>query len=203
MAVTIGAKAPDFMVNTTRGPISMSEYKGKWVILFSHPADFTPVCTTEFMEFAKRYENFKDLNVELIGLSVDSLQSHIEWLKDIKEKFDVEIPYPVIADINKEVAREYNLIDEKAGNTVRGVFIIDPDQKVRWMIYYPAETGRNIDEILRSLKALQVNWNNKLATPVNWKPGEKGIVPPPSTLEDAYKRINEGNKAWYLKYQGT
>ncbi len=201
MAVTIGAKAPDFMVNTTRGPISMSEYKGKWVILFSHPADFTPVCTTEFMEFARRYDDFKNLNTELIGLSIDSLQSHIEWLKDIKEKFGVEIPYPVIADINKEVARAYNLIDEKAGNTVRGVFIIDPDQKVRWMIYYPAETGRNIDEILRSLKALQVNFNNKLATPVNWKPGDKGIIPQPSTLEDAYRRVNEGNKAWYLKYQ--
>ncbi|AAT43312.1 peroxiredoxin [Picrophilus oshimae] len=199
MPVYLGKRAPDFTANTTRGVISLSDYKNKWVLLFSHPADFTPICTTEFIEFSRRYNDFKELNVELIGLSVDSLQSHIEWLKDIYEKFGIEIQFPVIADINKEIAREYNLIDENAGNTVRGVFIIDPNQTVRWMIYYPAETGRNIDEILRSVKALQANWSRKIATPVNWRPGDKGILPPPSTLEDALQRIREGNKTWYIK----
>ncbi len=199
MPVYLGKKAPDFTATTTQGVVSLSDYKGKWVLLFSHPADFTPICTTEFMEFSRRYNDFKELNVELIGLSVDSIQSHIEWLKDIYENFGIEVPFPVIADINKEIAREYNLIDENAGNTVRGVFIIDPNQVVRWMIYYPAETGRNIDEIIRSIKALQANWSRKISTPVNWVPGDKGILSPPTTFKDAIQRIREGNKVWYLK----
>ena len=201
MSVYLGQKAPEFIANTTRGPVSLEDYKGKWVILFSHPADFTPVCTTEFMEFARRYGEFKKLNVELIGLSVDSIYSHIEWMKDIKDKFGIEIPFPVIADINKEVAKEYNMMDEKTGSTVRGVFIIDPNQDVRLMIYYPAETGRNVDEIIRTVKALQMNWDRKLATPVNWKPGEDGIVSAPGTLEEAIAREKTGSKTWYLKFQ--
>jgi peroxiredoxin (alkyl hydroperoxide reductase subunit C) len=201
MSVYLGQKAPEFFVNTTKGPVSLEDYKGKWIILFSHPADFTPVCTTEFMEFARRYEEFKKLNVELIGLSVDSIYSHIEWMKDIKDKFGVEIPFPVIADINKEIAVAYNMMDEKTGSTVRGVFIIDPNQIVRLMIYYPAETGRNIDEIIRTVKALQMNWIRKLATPVNWKPGEDGIVSAPGTLEEAIDREKSGSKTWYLKFE--
>ena len=203
MAVYLGQKAPGFIVNTTKGPLDLESYKGKWIILFSHPADFTPVCTTEFMEFARRYEEFKKMDVELIGLSVDSIYSHIQWMKDIREKFGVEIPFPVIADINKDVAREYNLMDEKTGSTVRGVFIIDRNMVVRLMIYYPAETGRNIDEIIRSVKALQVNWNRKLATPVNWQPGGDGIVSAPGTLEEAIKREKNGSKTWYLKYKSV
>jgi len=201
MSVYLGQKAPEFFVNTTKGPVSLEDYKGKWVILFSHPADFTPVCTTEFMEFARKYEEFKKLNVELVGLSVDSIYSHIEWMKDIKDKFGIEIPFPVIADINKDVARAYNMMDEKTGSTVRGVFIIDPNQIVRLMIYYPAETGRNIEEIIRTVRALQINWNRKLATPVNWKPGEDGIVSAPGTLEEAIAREKSGNKTWYLKFE--
>ncbi|WP_298278008.1 peroxiredoxin [Ferroplasma sp.] len=201
MSVYLGQKAPEFFVNTTKGPVSLEDYKGKWVILFSHPADFTPVCTTEFMEFAGKYEEFKKLNVELVGLSVDSIYSHIEWMKDIKDKFGIEIPFPVIADINKDVARAYNMMDEKTGSTVRGVFIIDPNQIVRLMIYYPAETGRNIEEIIRTVRALQMNWNRKLATPVNWKPGEDGIVAAPGTLEEAIAREKSGNKTWYLKFE--
>jgi peroxiredoxin (alkyl hydroperoxide reductase subunit C) len=201
VSVYLGEKAPEFFVNTTKGPVSLEDYKGKWVILFSHPADFTPVCTTEFMEFARRYGEFKKLNVELIGLSVDSIFSHIEWMKDIKDKFGIEIPFPVIADINKDVAREYNMMDEKTGSTVRGVFIIDPNQIVRLMIYYPAETGRNVDEIIRTVKALQMNWNRKLAAPVNWKPGEDGIVSAPVTLEEAMSREKSGSKTWYLKFE--
>ena len=201
MSVYLGQKAPEFIANTTRGPVSLEDYKGKWVILFSHPADFTPVCTTEFMEFARKYGEFKKLNVELIGLSVDSIYSHIEWMKDIKDKFGIEIPFPVIADINKEVAKEYNMMDEKTGSTVRGVFIIDPNQNVRLMIYYPAETGRSVDEIIRTVKALQMNWDRKLATPVNWKPGEDGIVSAPGTLEEAIAREKTGSKTWYLKFE--
>ena len=201
MSVYLGQKAPEFIANTTKGPVSLEDYKGKWVILFSHPADFTPVCTTEFMEFARRYGEFKKLNVELIGLSVDSIYSHIEWMKDIKDKFGIEIPFPVIADINKEVAKEYNMMDEKTGSTVRGVFIIDPNQNVRLMIYYPAETGRSVDEIIRTVKALQMNWDRKLATPVNWKPGEDGIVSAPGTLEEAIAREKTGSKTWYLKFE--
>ena len=201
MSVYLGQKAPEFIANTTKGPVSLEDYKGKWVILFSHPADFTPVCTTEFMEFARKYGDFKKLNVELIGLSVDSIYSHIEWMKDIKDKFGIEIPFPVIADINKEVAKEYNMMDEKTGSTVRGVFIIDPNQNVRLMIYYPAETGRSVDEIIRTVKALQMNWDRKLATPVNWKPGEDGIVSAPGTLEEAIASEKTGNKTWYLKFE--
>ena len=201
MSVYLGEKAPGFFVNTTKGPVSLEDYKGKWVILFSHPADFTPVCTTEFMEFARRYGEFKKLNVELIGLSVDSIYSHIEWLKDIREKLGVEVPFPVIVDINKEVAGAYNMMDEKTGSTVRGVFIIDPNQIVRLMIYYPAETGRNVEEIMRTVRALQINWNKKLATPVNWKPGEDGIVSAPGTVEEAVAREKSGSKTWYLKFE--
>ena len=200
MAVYLGMKAPDFTVNTTKGPMTFSDLKGKWVLLFSHPADFTPVCTTEFMGFAERYDEFRKLGVELIGLSVDSIYSHIAWLKDIKEKYGVEIPFPVIADIEKEVADAYNLYDPKSGVTVRGVFIIDPNQTVRWMIYYPAEIGRNINEIIRVIKAFQFNWDSKLATPVNWEPGDKGIVGAPNTFEAALVREKEeGAERWYLK----
>ncbi len=202
MAVYLGMKAPDFTVNTTKGPMTFSDLKGKWVLLFSHPADFTPVCTTEFMGFAERYDEFKKLGVELIGLSVDSIYSHIAWLKDIKEKYGVEIPFPVIADIEKEVADAYNLYDPKSGVTVRGVFIIDPNQTVRWMIYYPAEIGRNINEIIRVIKAFQFNWDKKLATPVNWEPGQAGIVGAPNTFEAALVREKEeGAERWYLKRQ--
>lgn len=200
MPVTIGSHAPEFTINTTKGPLVFSSLKGKWVLLFSHPGDFTPVCTTEFLAFSNRYEDFKKLGVELIGLSVDSIYSHIAWLKDIKDHYGIEVPFPVIADIDKEVARMYNLIDEKAGNTVRGVFIIDPNQVVRWMIYYPAETGRNIDEIIRVIKALQFNWKTKLATPANWKEGEPGIQGAPTDFETALKREKEpGAERWYLK----
>lgn len=200
MPVHLGQKAPDFTVNSTQGPVTFSNYKGKWVLLFSHPADFTPVCTTEFMAFTENYEDFKKLGVELIGLSVDSIYSHIAWLKDIKEKYGIEVPFPVLADLEKEVAREYNLMDERAGTTVRGVFLIDPNQVVRWMVYYPAEVGRSMREILRVVKAFQFNWNSKLATPANWEPGTSGIASAPNTFKAAIEREKEeGAERWYLK----
>jgi peroxiredoxin (alkyl hydroperoxide reductase subunit C) len=200
MPVHLGQKAPDFTINSTQGPITFSDYKGKWVLLFSHPADFTPVCTTEFMAFTENYEEFKKLGVELIGLSVDSIYSHIAWLKDIKEKYGVEVPFPVLADLEKEVAREYNLMDEKVGTTVRGVFLIDPNQTIRWMVYYPAEVGRNMREIVRVIKAFQFNWDKKLATPANWEPGTAGIASAPNTFKGALEREKEeGAERWYLK----
>lgn len=199
MAVSLGEKAPDFLVNTTKGPMSFSTLKGKWVLLFSHPADFTPVCTTEFLAFTENYEQFKKLNVELIGLSIDSIYSHIAWTRDIKEKYGVEVPFPIIADINKEVASKFNIINPEDGMTVRGVFVIDPNQKVRWIAYYPAEVGRSIPELIRVIKALQFNWENKLATPANWKEGEPGVMGAPATLEESYKREKDGAERWYLK----
>ncbi len=199
MPVYLGEKAPDFSANTTAGPITLSQYKGQWVLLFSHPADFTPVCTTEFMAFAQRYDEFKALGVQLLGLSIDSIYSHIAWLKDIKEKYGITVPFPVIADTQLEVARLFNMMDEKGGMTVRGVFLIDPDQKVRWMVYYPAEVGRNLDEIIRVIKAFKFNWERKLATPVNWKEGDGGVKGAPSTLEGAFEREKEGAERWYLQ----
>ncbi|MDG7036280.1 MAG: peroxiredoxin [Nitrososphaerota archaeon] len=201
MPALLGQKAPDFVASTTKGPVTLSSLKGKWVVLFSHPGDFTPVCTTEFMAFTKRYDEFRRLGVELLGLSVDSIYSHIAWVRDIKKNLGVDIPFPIIADVDKAIASEYNLIDVKAGNTVRGVFLIDPNQMVRWMIYYPAEVGRNIDEILRVIKAFQFNWDRKLATPANWQPGQEGIEPAPLTVEDSEKRDgHDGTQTWYLKY---
>ncbi|MHB1493309.1 MAG: peroxiredoxin [Thermoplasmataceae archaeon] len=199
MPVYLGEKAPDFSANTTAGPITLSQFKGQWVLLFSHPADFTPVCTTEFMAFAQRYDEFKALGVQLLGLSIDSIYSHIAWLKDIKEKYGITVPFPVIADTQLEVARLFNMMDEKGGMTVRGVFLIDPDQKVRWMVYYPAEVGRNLDEIVRVIKAFKFNWERKLATPVNWKEGDGGVKGAPSTLEGAFEREKEGAERWYLQ----
>ena len=201
MPVLLGQKAPDFVASTTKGPVTLSSLKGKWVVLFSHPGDFTPVCTTEFMAFTKRYDEFRRLGVELLGLSVDSIYSHIAWVRDIKKNLGVDTPFPIIADVDKAIASEYNLIDVKAGNTVRGVFLIDPNQMVRWMIYYPAEVGRNIDEILRVIKAFEFNWDRKLATPANWQPGQEGIEPAPLTVEDSEKRDgHDGTQTWYLKY---
>ena len=199
MPVYLGEKAPDFSANTTAGPITLSQFKGKWVLLFSHPADFTPVCTTEFMAFAQRYDEFEALGVQLLGLSIDSIYSHIAWLKDIKEKYGITVPFPVIADTQLEVARLFNMMDEKGGMTVRGVFLIDPDQKVRWMVYYPAEVGRNLDEIIRVIKAFKFNWDRKLATPVNWKEGDGGVKGAPMTLASALEREKEGAERWYLQ----
>ena len=188
----INDPAPDFDAKSTQGQIKLSDYKGKWVVLFSHPADFTPVCTTEFVEFAKRSEEFKNLSAQLIGLSVDSVTAHIAWIRNIEQHFNVKVDFPVIADLDTKVAEKYGLIHPSASETatVRAVFIIDPNQKVRALIYYPMSCGRNIDEVLRALDALQTADANACATPANWQKGEKVIIPPPQTIEDAEKRVN-------------
>ncbi|TSE19657.1 Alkyl hydroperoxide reductase subunit C [Tepidimonas alkaliphilus] len=198
----INEPAPDFQVNTTHGPRSLADYKGKWLILFSHPADFTPVCTTEFIAFAKAADQFKAMNCELLGLSVDSIYSHLAWMQSIKQNFGVEIPFPIIDDIKMEVARAYGMIHPGAADTqaVRATFFIDPESKLRAMVYYPMTNGRSIDEFLRLLKAMQTSDAHKVATPEGWTPGCDVIVPPPKTPQAIEARKGEGYamKDWYF-----
>jgi peroxiredoxin 2/4 len=198
----LGHKAPDFEAITTQGTLRLSDYKGTWLILFSHPADFTPVCTTEFVAFSEIYDDLKKRNVELLGLSVDSVSSHIAWTRNCEEKIGVKIPFPIIADLNKDVAKKYGMIhpDQSKTETVRCVFIIDPESKIRAMLYYPLTTGRNMQEIIRLVDALQTADKYKVATPANWVPGEPVVVPAPTTTEQAEERLKEGYecKDWYL-----
>jgi peroxiredoxin (alkyl hydroperoxide reductase subunit C) len=194
--------APNFSAPTTHGVKTLEDYRGKWLILFSHPADFTPVCTTEFMAFAKRQNDFAALNVELLGLSIDSNFAHIAWVRNIKEKFGVDIGFPVIADLSMEVAKAYGMIQPGASDTsaVRATFFIDPNGILRAMVYYPMTNGRSIDEFLRLVKAMQTSDANQCATPENWQPGEAVIVPPPATAEAAESRGSEGYETvdWYF-----
>jgi peroxiredoxin (alkyl hydroperoxide reductase subunit C) len=198
----LGSPAPSFEAETTHGTLRLEDFKGGWLILFSHPADFTPVCTTEFLAFAKIAPELRKRNVELLGLSIDSTFSHIAWVRNIEEKFGVKIPFPVIADLNKEVATLYGMImpGESKTETSRAVFVIDDKGIVRAMVYYPLTTGRNMEEILRLIDALQTTDKHGVATPANWRPGEKVIVPPPRTVEGAEARMKENyeRKDWYF-----
>lgn len=202
----IGDDAPAFKAETTQGEINFpDDYKGKWVILFSHPADFTPVCTTEFMTFATMASEFKALNCELIGLSIDSTYSHIAWLRTIKEKIkykgmeNVEVMFPVIADLTMEISKKYGMLQPTASNTkaVRAVFFIDPKGKVRAMIYYPLSNGRNFDEIKRLLVAMQTSDAHNVATPADWRPGDDVIIPPPGSCGTAKERVEKAGKDYY------
>lgn len=204
----IGEKFPEMEVMTSHGKIKLPEhYRGKYFVLFSHPADFTPVCTTEFVAFAKRYDDFKKLNAELIGLSVDSTYSHIKWIEWIKEKLGVEIPFPIIADPAGEVAKKLGMLHAVSStHTVRAVFIVDPNGVIRAILYYPLDNGRNIDEILRLLKAIQVTDKYHRATPANWPNNELVkdalIVPPASTVQDAEMRMKQYKcYDWWLCYE--
>jgi peroxiredoxin (alkyl hydroperoxide reductase subunit C) len=181
----IGERAPDFQALTTQGPLSMSDLKGQWVVLFSHPGDFTPVCTTEFVALARLAEEFAKRNVKLVGLSVDSIHSHLAWLRNIEEKLGVKIPFPVIADVDMKVANKFGMIQPEASTTaaVRALFVIDPEGFIQALVYYPLQTGRSTDEILRLIDALQTTYQHHVATPADWRPGEKVIVPPPLTQE--------------------
>lgn len=202
----IGDKAPAFKAVTTQGEISFpDDYEGKWVILFSHPADFTPVCTTEFMTFASMQDEFKALNTELIGLSVDSLYAHIAWLRTIQEKIEykgmknVEVTFPLIEDIKMDVAKKFGMIQAGSSSTqaVRAVFIIDPNAVVRTILYYPSSTGRNFDEIKRIVVALQKADKEAIATPANWQPGEDVIIPPPGSCGVAKDRMTSDDENKY------
>lgn len=198
----LGEPAPDFEAPTTHGTIRLEDYKGSWLVLFSHPADFTPVCTTEFMAFAEIYDELQKRGVELLGISVDSITAHIAWVRNVEEKAGVKIPFPIIADLNKEVAERFGMVHpgQSKTETVRCVFVIDPNQIVRAMIYYPLTTGRNMAEILRLIDALQTTDEHKVATPANWKPGDMVIVPPPNTQEMAEERLKQGYECidWYF-----
>ncbi len=198
----INEAAPDFEAKSTQGPLKLSDFKGKWVVLFSHPADFTPVCTTEFVEFAKRSDKFKSRNAQLIGLSVDSVPAHIAWIRSIEHNFDVKIDFPVVADLDTRVAQKYGLIHPAASetSTVRAVFVIDDKSIVRALIYYPMTLGRDIDEVLRVVEALQTADGNACSTPANWKPGDKVIVPSPQTVADAETRLKSEYEVtdWYI-----
>ncbi len=183
--------APAFDAITTHGRKTLEDYKGKWLILFSHPADFTPVCTTEFIGFQERKDQFDAMNCELLGLSIDSVHSHNAWTLNIKEKFGVDIQFPIIADLDMKVAQSYGMIHEAAADTsaVRATFIIDPEGILRAMVYYPMSNGRQIDEFVRLLKGMQTSDANACATPENWREGEKVIVPPPATIDEAKARL--------------
>jgi peroxiredoxin (alkyl hydroperoxide reductase subunit C) len=201
----LGEPAPDFEAETTQGPIKLSDLKGKWVVLFSHPADFTPVCTTEFMAFAAIHDDLAALNVKLVGLSVDSVSAHLAWIRNIREKMGVTIPFPVIADLNMKVAKKYGMIHPAQSSTaaVRCVFFIDDKGIMRAMIYYPLQNGRFMPEIIRLVKALQTTDQFKVSTPANWQPGDKVVVAPPKTAAEMEKRLSEGYecKDWYLCYK--
>jgi len=215
----IGERAPAFTADSTQGPVRFpDDYKGKWVIFFSHPADFTPVCTTEFMTFASRVEDFRQLNAELLGLSIDSTFSHIAWLRTIRDRIefkglkDIEVTFPVISDLTMEVARTYGMLQPSASTTqaVRAVFVIDPKAVVRAILYYPLSNGRNVDEILRLLIAMQTSDEYKVATPANWRVGDDVIIPPPGSCGAAQERVEKAGSDyrcldWFLclkKYPG-
>lgn len=210
----IGTRAPEFKALTTMGEINFPEdYKGKWVILFSHPADFTPVCTTEFMTFSSMQEEFREINVELVGLSIDSIHSHLGWLQAIKGYSwdgieNQNIKFPVIADLKMEVARKYGMLQgESDTNAVRAVFFINPEGIIKTILYYPASLGRNFAEIKRIALGLQKAEKDSVALPANWEPGKDVIVPPPSSVaavEEREKEAKENNydvKDWFLSFK--
>jgi len=192
----LGDKFPEFEVQTTHGKMKLPDvYKNRWFVFFSHPADFTPVCTTEFVAFQKKYDQFKELGCELIGLSVDQVFSHIKWIEWIKEKLGVAIEFPVIADTGK-VAETLGLIHPgKGSNTVRAVFVVDPKSTIRAILYYPQEVGRNIDEVIRIVRAFRISDEQKAAIPANWPNneliGSDLIIPPPSDINDTEARLKE------------
>lgn len=212
----IGDDAPAFTAKTTQGTINFpGDYKGKWIILFSHPADFTPVCTTEFMTFATMQPEFEKLNTQLVGLSIDSGYSHIAWLRTIKEKIEfkgmknVEVTFPLIEDIKMDVAKKYGMLQPTASTTqaVRAVFFIDPAGKIRAILYYPLSNGRNFDEIKRLLIAMQTSDAHKIATPANWQPGDDVIVPPAGSCGTAKERMEKSGqgeldcKDWFMCFK--
>ncbi|MEO8413116.1 MAG: peroxiredoxin [Ginsengibacter sp.] len=199
----IGDKAPDFEAITTIGNLKFSDYnKDSWVVFFSHPADFTPVCTTEMSGFAKEKDFFAKHNTKLMGLSIDSIHSHIAWINAVQEKTGVLFEFPIVADISMSVSKLYGMLQPGESETaaVRAVFIMDPTGKVRLIMYYPLNVGRNMDEIKRALVALQTSDENKCAMPLNWQPGDKVIVPAPKTVEGLAERKESDLEMvdWYL-----
>jgi len=192
----IGDMAPDFKAVTTKGTIQFSDFaKDKWIVMFSHPADFTPVCTTEMSGFATRKNEFDALNTELIGLSIDSIHAHLGWVNNVRKNTGVYFDFPIIADIDMKVSKLYGMLQPNESETaaVRAVFFIDPIKKIRLIMYYPLNVGRNMNEILRALEALQTSDKFKVAMPLDWKKGDKVIVPPPKTLDEMQDRLDDNS----------
>ena len=206
--VKIGQHAPDFNAETTYGPICLDDYKGKWLVFFSHPGDFTPVCTTEMIAFAKAISYFEKLNTKLLGLSIDSNPSHLEWMRDIYNMTGIVLPFPIVADRNGAIARKYGMIsnDISTTETVRNVFVIDDKGIVRVILVYPLNVGRFIPEIIRIVEALQMADCSKSSTPANWLPNQPVIMPAPRTFPLLQERLNYINQncnsmSWYLAFQ--
>jgi peroxiredoxin (alkyl hydroperoxide reductase subunit C) len=194
--------APDFRARTTMGERTLAEYRGKWLLLFSHPADFTPVCTSEFVAFARMADRFAALGCDLLALSVDSLFSHLAWVRSIREQFDIEIPFPIIEDPSAVIAHAYGMISPQAPDTgmVRAAFAIDPQGLIRAITWYPMTTGRNVAELLRLVAALQTADQLDVATPEGWVPGDDVLLPPPLTAEEALRSAGSGTD-WYFRTQ--
>lgn len=204
--LTLGMMAPDFEAQSTFGPLRLSDYRGKWVVLFSHPGDFTPVWTTEFIAFAEQYSCFLERNTQLIGISLDSNSSHLAWVYDIYKTTGIEIPFPIVSDPSMDIINMYGMIapNISTSTTVRNVFIIDPNGIIRAILVYPLTNGRYIPEIIRLLIALQTTDANKVATPADWLPGQPVIVPAPQTYDELIERVNSDEYdcvSWYLCYR--
>ena len=199
----LGAPAMPFHVRTTLGKRSLADYRGRWLLLFSHPADFTPVCTSEFIAFARAHDRFQALGCDLLGLSIDSLFAHLAWVRSIEAGFGVEIPFPIAEDISMGLARAYGMLHlaDTSTATVRGSFLIDPAGIIRMLSYYPMTTGRSVEELLRTLAALQESDASGLSTPADWRPGEAGVLPPPLTVQEAAARSAAGAPDWYYLSQ--
>ncbi|MFC0861192.1 peroxiredoxin [Sphaerimonospora cavernae] len=199
----IGDPAPDFEAESTQGPVRLGDYAGRWLVLFSHPADFTPVCTTEFAAFADLTEEFADRNVSLLGNSIDSVHSHLAWIRAIKDKLGVEIKFPIIADVDTRVSRSYGMLHPNTSKTaaVRAVFVIDPESVVRAILYYPMNAGRMVPEILRLVDALQTAERDGVACPANWRPGDDVLLAAPRTQAEVDARLADDSvdlTDWYL-----
>ncbi|GHF17371.1 peroxiredoxin [Kordiimonas sediminis] len=195
-ALRINDRAPDFTARSTQGVVQLGDYRGKWLVFFSHPADFTPVCTSEFVAFEKKAADFRALNCELLGLSADSIYSHLAWMLNIEERFGVRINFPVIEDLSLVIAEAYGMVDELSPSTatVRSVFFIDPEGKIRALIHYPMSIGRSVDEILRVLTALVETHDGETATPEGWTAGDPKLLAPPVTLDGMRDRLAAGRR---------
>lgn len=194
--------APNFEARSTMGLLNTESYRGKWLLFFSHPADFTPVCTSEIIAFAKAAPRFQELGCELLALSIDGLYSHLAWLRNIKERFDIEVPFPIVEDPSMAVARAYGMLPNKAASsgTVRGMFLIDPEGIIKAINWYPISTGRSVEEALRMFQAIRTTYQENLYTPADWQPGASCVVPPPKTIADVNERLaSEDVTDWYYQ----
>lgn len=198
--VLVDELAPDFEARTTQGIVRLSDFRGRWLVFFSHPADFTPVCTSEFIAFQKTSAQFERRNCSLLGLSVDSLFAHLAWIRDIRDRFGVSIGFPIVEDISMAVSRAFGMIHDGSSSTatVRSVFFIDPEGYVRAIIHYPMNVGRSVNEILRVLTALQTSEEKGISTPEGWEPGMDAVLPPPLDQDEADRRGSTGGNAWYF-----